>query len=73
MTKAEYLVALEATKEAVWIKEFITELGVIPSISETSGIVVRQQWSHGSGVGTTNPNILSVDFTRYVISSLEEM
>ena len=33
-TEAEYLAASEAAKEAVWIKKFITELGVIPSISE---------------------------------------
>ncbi|KAK8662903.1 hypothetical protein V6N13_024789 [Hibiscus sabdariffa] len=33
-TKAEYIVAGEATKEAVWIKKFITELGVVPSISD---------------------------------------
>ncbi|KAK8502801.1 hypothetical protein V6N12_073851 [Hibiscus sabdariffa] len=31
-TEAEYIVASEAAKEAVWIKKFITELGVIPSI-----------------------------------------
>ena len=31
-TKAEYIVASEVAKEAVWIKQFITKLGV-PSIS----------------------------------------
>ncbi|KAK8670607.1 hypothetical protein V6N13_037225 [Hibiscus sabdariffa] len=31
-TEAEYIAASEAAKEAVWIKKFITELGVIPSI-----------------------------------------
>ncbi|KAK8613675.1 hypothetical protein V6N13_101432 [Hibiscus sabdariffa] len=31
-TVAEYIAASEAAKEAVWIKKFITELGVIPSI-----------------------------------------
>ena len=30
-TEAEYVAASEAAKEAVWIKKFITELGVIPS------------------------------------------
>ncbi|KAG8496949.1 hypothetical protein CXB51_008176 [Gossypium anomalum] len=34
-TEAEYIAASEATKEAVWIKKFITELGVVPSISDT--------------------------------------
>ncbi|KAL4360973.1 hypothetical protein GQ457_04G020370 [Hibiscus cannabinus] len=33
-TKAEYIAASEAAKEAVWIKKFIIELGVIPSISD---------------------------------------
>ncbi|KAK8583781.1 hypothetical protein V6N12_068040 [Hibiscus sabdariffa] len=33
-TEAEYIAASEAAKEAVWIKKFITRLGVIPSISD---------------------------------------
>ncbi|KAK8560248.1 hypothetical protein V6N12_013048 [Hibiscus sabdariffa] len=32
--EAEYIAASEAEKEAVWIKKFITELGVVPSISD---------------------------------------
>ncbi|VFQ83182.1 unnamed protein product [Cuscuta campestris] len=32
--EAEYIAAAEATKEAVWIKKFITELGVVPSIND---------------------------------------
>ena len=31
LTDAEYVAALEAAQEAVWTKEFITELGVVPS------------------------------------------
>ena len=30
--ESEYIAALDAAKEAVWIKKFITELGVVPSI-----------------------------------------
>nr|GFA34469.1 hypothetical protein [Tanacetum cinerariifolium] len=30
-TEAEYIVASEAVKEAVWIRKFIDELGVVPS------------------------------------------
>ena len=32
-TEAEYITASEAAKEGVWIKKFITELGVVPSAS----------------------------------------
>ena len=32
-TEAEYIAASDAAKEAVWIKKFIIELGVIPSIT----------------------------------------
>src|SRR3954466_7854047 len=30
-TESEYLAASEAAQEAIWVKEFITELGVVPS------------------------------------------
>ena len=32
-TKAKYIAASDATKEAVWIKKFITDLEVVPSIT----------------------------------------
>ena len=32
-TKAEYIVASDATKEEVWTKKFIIELDVVPSIT----------------------------------------
>ena len=31
--EAEYMAALEAAQEAVWVKEFMTDLGVIPNAS----------------------------------------
>jgi hypothetical protein len=31
--KAEYIAASEATKEVVWIRNFVSELGVVPSVS----------------------------------------
>jgi hypothetical protein len=31
MTEAEYVAASEASKEAVWIKQFLEDLGVVPS------------------------------------------
>ncbi|KAL0405707.1 UNVERIFIED_CONTAM: hypothetical protein Slati_3884600 [Sesamum latifolium] len=33
-TEAEYIAASEAAKEAVWTKNYIQELGVVPSIAE---------------------------------------
>jgi hypothetical protein len=30
-TKSEYIAASEASQEAIWMKEFITELGVVPN------------------------------------------
>ncbi|KAK8554393.1 hypothetical protein V6N12_031357 [Hibiscus sabdariffa] len=33
-TEATYIAVSEAAKEAVWIKKFVTELGVVPSISD---------------------------------------
>ncbi|XP_031392392.1 secreted RxLR effector protein 161-like [Punica granatum] len=32
-TEAEYIAASDAAKEAVWIRKFVTELGIVPSIS----------------------------------------
>ncbi|KAL4385636.1 hypothetical protein GQ457_15G017200 [Hibiscus cannabinus] len=37
-TEAEYIAANDAAKEAVWIKKFISELGVVPSISDAVGL-----------------------------------
>ncbi|KAK9034790.1 hypothetical protein V6N11_076847 [Hibiscus sabdariffa] len=37
-TEAEYVSASEATKEIVLIKKFISELGVVPSISDAVGL-----------------------------------
>ena len=33
--EAEYIVASEAAKEVVWIRKFISKLGVVPSCSST--------------------------------------
>ncbi|KAL0445438.1 UNVERIFIED_CONTAM: hypothetical protein Slati_2266500 [Sesamum latifolium] len=33
-TEAEYIGALETSKEAIWMKNYIQELGVVPSIAE---------------------------------------
>ena len=34
-TEAEYIVVSMASKEVVWIKNFITELGVVPNIVDS--------------------------------------
>jgi hypothetical protein len=33
MTEAKYIATSKAAKEAVWIRNFIFELGVVPSVS----------------------------------------
>ena len=33
-TKAEYIASSDAAKEAVWLKKFITNLGIVPTISD---------------------------------------
>ena len=54
-TEAEYIAASEAAKEPVWIKKFITELGVVPSISDALELYcdnigaiaqAKKPWSH---------------------------
>ena len=54
-TEAEYVAASEASKEAVWIKQFLENLGVVPSVldlveiyCDNSGVVaqVREPRSH---------------------------
>jgi len=37
-TEAEYVAASSAAKEAVWIKNFISELGIVPSIVDSIGL-----------------------------------
>jgi hypothetical protein len=53
--EAEYITALEGSKEAVWIKQFLEELGVVPSAlnpveiyCDNSGVVAqaREPRSH---------------------------
>ena len=37
-TEAEYIAASSAAKEVVWIKKFISELGIVPSIVDPIGL-----------------------------------
>ena len=38
ITEAEYITASSAAKEAVWIRKFISELGIVPSIVDPIGL-----------------------------------
>src|SRR3954464_9402925 len=37
-TDSEYIASSEASQEAIWMKEFITELGVVPSALDPMSI-----------------------------------
>jgi hypothetical protein len=48
MIEAEYIATSEAAKEAVWIRNFVSELGVVPNVSspmnlycDNSGAIVQ--------------------------------
>jgi hypothetical protein len=50
MTVAEYIAASETAKEAVWIRKFVPELGVVPSVScpmdlycDISGVIAQEK------------------------------
>ena len=54
-TESEYIAAFEAAKEVVWIKRFVNELGVVPSIAysillycDNNGAIAqaKEPWSH---------------------------
>src|SRR4051812_40308901 len=53
--EAEYIAASEAANEGVWMKEFISNLGVIPSASgpmkiffDNTGAIAKTPWVLGS-------------------------
>ena len=37
-TEAEYIAASDATKEGVWLKKFITDLGVVPDSEKSTSL-----------------------------------
>ena len=45
-TEAEYIATSDATKEAVWIQKFISELGVIPSIESAVSLFCDNIFSY---------------------------
>ena len=44
-TEAEYIAASDAAKEAVWIRKFIEDLGVVPSIANPVDLLKRKMKS----------------------------
>jgi hypothetical protein len=38
--EAEYIAASEAAREAVWIRNFISEIGVVPSVSSPMHVTI---------------------------------
>ena len=57
--EAEYIAASEATNEGVWMKEFISDLGVIPSASGPMKIFCDNTgaiYSLGKGIQISQEN-----------------
>ena len=44
-TEAEYIAASDAAKEAVWIKNFVFRLGVVPSITNLMDVYCDNNWA----------------------------
>ncbi|KAL0331735.1 UNVERIFIED_CONTAM: Secreted RxLR effector protein [Sesamum angustifolium] len=51
-TEAEYIAASKAAKEAVWMKNYIKELGVLPSIAERVVIFYDNNGGYSTSKGT---------------------
>ena len=75
-TEAEYIAASNEAKEAVWIKNFIFRLGVLPSITnpvdvycDNNGLLLKSR----SPDHISNPNTYSGVSTSFVRSLRKEM
>ena len=64
--EAEYMAASEAAHEAIWVKEFITDLGVIPNASNSSVKTLELLPFPRSPGFTGRPGISSVASTPFV-------
>ncbi|GKC29507.1 hypothetical protein Tco_1036801 [Tanacetum coccineum] len=51
--ESDYITACEASKEAIWIKNFIEDLGVVPTVQDPIEIF----YDNKSVVALTNPRI----------------
>jgi hypothetical protein len=73
--EAEYIAASKAAKEAIWIRNFISELGVIPNASspmdlycDNSGAITKQR-----SLGHTRGSSTYYDVTISSVKSLVEV
>ncbi|KAL0283452.1 UNVERIFIED_CONTAM: Retrovirus-related Pol polyprotein from transposon TNT 1-94 [Sesamum radiatum] len=64
-TDAEYIAASEATKEAVWMKNYIQELGVVPSIAEPVVIFYDNNEAIAQAKGRRSHHLSKHIFGRY--------
>ena len=64
-TEAEYVAASEAAKEAVWMRKFVFELGVVPSMAYPISVLIIQVLLHKlrNQEHIRNQNIFSVNIT----------
>ncbi len=53
-TEAKYIAASDVTKEVVWIKKFVTVLGVVPSVESSIPLYCD---NNGAFIQAKNPNL----------------
>ena len=71
--EAEYIVALDAAKEAVWIKNFIFRLGVVPSITNLVDVYCDNNGAIAQAKEPRSHQRSKHILTSFVISLREEM
>ena len=75
-TEAEYIAASDAAKEAIWIKNFIFRLGVVPSITNPMDVYCDNNGAIAQAKEPrhiNDPNTYSGVSTSFVRSLREEM
>ena len=71
--EAEYIAACEAAKDAVWIKKFVSELGVVPSASspmdlycDNSGAIAQAKEPRSHQSPSTYYSTISLSKISYI-------
>jgi hypothetical protein len=62
-TEAEYMAASEASREGVWIRNFITKLGVVPSALDPLEILC----DNTGAIAISHPNTKHINRRFYII------